>query len=571
MTPLDELKDLEARYDQEVQQLRTVALPQRSVLVGFHQFISALFSGSPGHEPDPAKAVAVINRLSYVVDLLRKGPKEPTGTDGWNALAPFRDDPTLFVDLLAVAQYGHFSELMPEVHRGYYDVAQPAAGQFQLTHASPEFADTEEIDTILAEISTPFFAPAAVDDREATVAFAVRRLSNGVLFDGRDVAALMKLVKVQFDRFVVAAVEAPGITESGFLAAVGIGYADFNRFRAAWIAFAYVATRVAAAIRAIAERDHLHDDDFAAELYHWISVDFSTNMVEGICMGLSGLPGAEFDKCMNIFLVGGADGSARNHGDGFLPPLTRLGGATIFCPDVLLRMMSARNVLYVVNRVDRTRFDELVSKHLEPQLILDSRRFFEADPSLTVVANHVWGKGEFDLLVYSRVENAALHVQAKAAIAPQGARMVQAVEGRTKEALAQLARFRQLDAAARDQILSTALGFPVTNVAVSDVVLSRSCFGTQRVWKGMGGVLALNLPLLAGTARTMLRENQRISIADFPKRAAAALDVLRNTCSRGWRRATVDFGLAKLDIPLLDLDNDAVAKARDVYSPVDRK
>ena len=65
---------------------------------------------------------------------------------------------------------------------------------------------------------------------------------------------------------------------------------------------------------------------------------------------------------------------------------------------------------------------------MEPALIAAAVKILQQISQLIVVPNVCWERGEIDILIFNPDENAALQVQAKAAIPPEGARM-------TREAL----------------------------------------------------------------------------------------------------------------------------------------
>jgi hypothetical protein len=95
------------------------------------------------------------------------------------------------------------------------------------------------------------------------------------------------------------------------------------------------------------------------------------------------------------------------------------------CPEFLRLFLLERNILFDLNRRDEKLFGAVVAQHLEPLLLEEVRGQFDAFPDLEIRHNCNWTsgqvKGEMDMLVYSRSENTAAHVQAKAALPPQGA------------------------------------------------------------------------------------------------------------------------------------------------------
>jgi hypothetical protein len=81
--------------------------------------------------------------------------------------------------------------------------------------------------------------------------------------------------------------------------------------------------------------------------------------------------------------------------------------------------------------------------------------------------------------------------------------MVRQVESRALEGLKQLTRLRDLPAGERDRVLSGAL---------VDVLLSRSSFGTARLWTKAGGVALVNPALLRLVAAEAKAASQSLSL-----------------------------------------------------------
>jgi Holliday junction resolvase-like predicted endonuclease len=237
----------------------------------------------------------------------------------------------------------------------------------------------------------------------------------------------------------------------------------------------------------------------------------------------------------------------------------RLADSFIFNGDLIRLFMLARNLLFVLNRVDRRRFDKLVSQEMEPQLIEQAEAVLARLPGIEIVRNHDWNDGEIDLLVYSPTENIALHVQVKAAIPPQGARMVQAIESRAREGLKQLARFGELEATRRDEVLSDALGHDVRDVAVMDVLLSRTSFGTSALWRDAGAVAFVNLLLLA---EIVAGADAKAPLADFDVRASTRLDEIVSLAKPKWVEREIDLDVVKLRLPILEYEFEALARSR---------
>src|SRR5205823_6505605 len=76
-----------------------------------------------GDDEAGLRGVAAAGRLSYLVkDLIGRMAVAPFGASATDVLDSYREADTDASQLLFLLNYGHFSELMPEVRRGYYAV-----------------------------------------------------------------------------------------------------------------------------------------------------------------------------------------------------------------------------------------------------------------------------------------------------------------------------------------------------------------------------------------------------------------------------------------------------------------
>jgi hypothetical protein len=372
----------------------------------------------------------------------------PVGVSVANAMLAL--DKAKFNELLLLVQYGHFCEIMPEVHRGLYDVLGGDA-QFELRHTSQAVADGEACDVVLTEMAMPFYVQAPADAAH---------------FDGLartlptfDLSTLVATVKQFYEHYVNHSYEVPILSDAAFVSATGATYEQFVRFRSAWAAVADFALGMAGAVsrRLQASSSNEDKDKLGNELFEWLAVRMKSSFLGGLIIGLTGLAPASFDALMRFFSIDATNAAAPQGGDGFFPPIVSYSDSYQFNAAVLRVMLSARNVPYGLNRTDRRKFDNLVSGDLEPQLLMSAEPIFRKIAKVEVVKNHAWGNGEIDLLAYQSSSNIALHVQAKAALPPQGARMVDRVEGRSREGLKQLAAFRALPQGRIDEVISAAL------------------------------------------------------------------------------------------------------------------
>jgi hypothetical protein len=546
----------EKEFDELVKQFPLVRMPVRAPLTALHLSIDALFNGSrmkATQAPRPEAGGAAGARLSYIIPLLLDSPCEPTGENAKDAVEATNDADPDGKQRIAMLSYGHFCELMPEVHRCYYSVSGNIESGFTLTHSSSSFSTHEALDIVFNELAltSSLNPPRDLHEREFD-----RLAETFPLAQGEILGLLLRSFTSHHQEFLN---EPPILTEEGYHAALGVGRAEFERFRVALFTVADWCKGMANALERRIRREG-YSDAVWAEMLEWISVHWKVDFFIGLVAGCSGLDGAVVERLLAFFTVDFRDGkrSGKHAGDGFLPPIARLTDSVLFNPDLLKLFLPARNVLYALNRTDRKTFDRLVSQHLEPQLIQDACALLSSFEGLELVPNHRWKDGEIDLLVYNPAENAALHVQGKAAIAPQGARMVQSVEGRVEEGIGQLKRLRGLGQAGIDEVLSAALTRQVHNVELIDVMLSRSCLGTDRVWSQLGEIVPLNLALLAGLTNRARREGGSLSLRSFRTTAWSEINRVMQLARPEWVMRSFPAGRTMIWLPMLNLDVDQI-------------
>ncbi|ATB45937.1 hypothetical protein MYMAC_001525 [Corallococcus macrosporus DSM 14697] len=554
------LRELEAELDKDVKALPLLKLPFRTVVSALYGVVDNRFHGprtSPESRENEDVGSAIVNRLSYLLPLLIDCPVEPLGLNLANALSPIT--PQYLAELGFLLAYAHFSELMPEVHRGYYSVSGDVASGFRLTHASDSFRYYEARDIALTEISMPYYLRPRLKFEAQLVDVVNRFVKQKFSHAGDLVTTVTVIAKQLYEEFRLGIREIPILTDEGCNAAFGVSLEKFNRFRSAWAGISELCLHLA---DAFAHRARSSSGRRQRELFfesmEWTAPLLRRNFLEGLVLALTGLSGGEIDHLMQFYSFSPAEKRARQVGDGFFPPIAQLADSLHFNPDALRSMLSSRNVLYVLNRAHTQVFDEQVSGHLEPALIEIAKRPLSRLPDVFLAQEIDWGGGDIDLLVYSERENSALHIQAKAAIAPQGARMVAATEGRVKEALRQLSALRKLPPAQIDAIVEKAIGRPVRGVNLVDVVLCRASFGTAKIWERLGSVAVVNPSIVAAVVERLLATSSSNPVTAFAATVQEVADDIQRRAATGWEEATIELGRTTLTMPLLRLDSNVL-------------
>jgi Holliday junction resolvase-like predicted endonuclease len=542
---LARLKAHEGQFDATARGLRLWRLPRRSILTALHGILAQHFHGAYDRQTPsfPDKGEALIGRMSYLAQLLELAPLEPFGTSWADAMSPFSEDSSLLSDLLFAIQYGHFSELMPEVHRGYYTVSENGSC-FKLSHRKAQFADSERTDIILTELSRPtIVSRVGADDGHL---HELVRAAAGNREQG-DLRALAILCRELSDIVLHQSVEVSLVGAANFEPLFGVARDEFVRFRAAWCGISQAFLEIAGVWRASRDKGSIE------EYHEWVAPAMNSNFIGGLAISIAGLAEARFAALMDLFAF-----SPTKAGDGYWPPFHHFGPAVVFCPDIVIRTLSERNLLYGLNKCDRKRFDDAASRNLEPQLVSAAAK--QLRKLGCEVAEHVaWAHGEIDLLAADRESGAVVQVQAKAPIPPQGARMTQQVTARSIEGLHQLAAFRAIAPSDQAAVIKSATGLDLTAFDLWDLLLCGASVGGADAWNKLGKAVVCTPAVLALAVEDLLRNNKKLR--SLPVAIQETMSALTQEFSLGWHMETIlGLGPIVIEAPMLRLDNTGLRK-----------
>lgn len=546
MSAADELFARELEVDSHVAALPVLRLPLHALVVALDSAIHGLYqAGREGDAVALAKAEAAGRRFAYLAPLLARCPTRPFGLNGRDAFDAYREVDPDYTQLRELLSYAHFAELMPEVRRGYYSVTQSGPRRFVLRHRSEDFARSEIRDIVLAELALPYVRSDLTKMAAQFDDFAARLPQANQM----KMVGLLATLTMGYFRNVI---EPRLVDDAGYRAATGHARDDFGRFQAALLGLADFTAGVADALSRRQKAQPLNDE-LASELIEWKAVAWDWGYFVGLVSDFCGLPATEVLQLLEPFTL---DFEAetmewRKSGDGYVPPIFRLGGAAVFSPDLLRDFVHFRNVLFVLNRTNRRKFDELVSAHLEPALLEDAAGLFRRAGMRCATGVH-WREGELDILVFDPRDASALHVEAKAAIPAEGARMVAALESRIGEGARQLQAFRDASPQTQMDVCQRAFGPDVRWSSLDGLLLSRSSFGTDTVWRETNRTLLANVPLLAGA----LRRNQESgrTLAEISSALASSMEEALAAAAPAWRIGHLAVAGLEVEMPLLDLN-----------------
>lgn len=555
MNDRDALVSFETEMDKKIVQSNICKLPLMSVLTYLFVKIDVMIRDKPfearrSNMREVADAIG--SRLSYLTEVFEKCTLEilANPVDAYLISEEFTED---FHELIS---YAHFSELMPEVHRNYYEVRKCEEG-FELIHPNEDFARAEVSDIILTELSLTFLVGEIPDLKQEFIELAAQ-------FPRYNIVLMYRALSILFQYRLNSIKEVPLLEPNAFQRSIGIKWEDFCKVRAALFAYTDYSIGLADGLMFLGlnESNNARKEAIFHEFYKWVVVSSDKSSFMNLLMALTNVKSSVIESILKFFTLDIENQNFKNVGDGFFPPLVDYSSFYFFSPHILRSVLTGRNIFYVVNKCNSTRFNNSVSKNLEPTLLKQALEIFKTLPDLETFSNKKWKKGkiegEFDLLIYQSSSNTMLHIQAKAAIPPQGARMTKAVETRSIEGIGQLDRFQDLPENERDSVISNILGKPVEKVQCVSVLLCRAGLGTHSVWELKKDITVVNLQLLNKIIQILFDSN--FNLSHFKRVTDDFLIDIYNKSVLGWMPGYIYLNGVFIRMPLLQLNHNEILK-----------
>ena len=553
---LEELQEFEKQADGAIAKLSLWWQPIRSILSAVYLSADGQYVGTRFNRRGPRNdevGTAMITRMSYVVSFFDKCSRK-IGTDIDDALSVV--DGEFQQDIEQLLGYAHFCEIMPLVWRGFFSVERrPSA--FALSHPNAEFMKHEEYDILMSEM--------VLSHELKPSPYPIENCKRMVkAWPKIPAETLVEVLKGAYDHYMANVFELRLLSDRAFQDAFDFSRTDFTRVRAALMAYSDFCLGMADAAEFLSGRAPTRPRRAALhqQVKEWAAPLLKRNHIIGVAAGVSGVEPSAAERIVDLFTIDldNLDGSGA--GEGFFPPFLRLENALLFSPHAVKRTMPERNLLYSMVRLDKKKFDNVVSNHLEPALLNDVAQFLSGLPGVEIKKNVHWKSGEIDLLAYHEASNSAFQLQAKAGVPPQGARMVAQVESRTLEAAKQVERFLDLGDDEKDRICSSAVGRKLSGISWCSGVLVRTCLGTERAWSGIAGYVPLN-PVLLRAAIKRICEGREFTFRMLGEAVEAELESLRLTAVLGWENKSFTLLGEKFELQLLELNYTAISDFRD--------
>jgi len=485
------LKAFEADADAAIEALPILQLPARAVLAGLHYLVFTGFhTGQLTGAEEAGIGETIIQRISNSLPLLRELPAEPYGESAEDAITAFTEaleDESTLIELLS---YLHFSEFMPEVHRGYYAVESDGVDRFELCHKDLEFADCQAKDITLSEIALPFPI-----ERTTRIESDFGRLAEmAPEIDWRFAA---KYVTINAYKYRHGMAEADLITDVSIQHIFGFDRTRFIFIRSVVLAFAEFCDKLATTMHALVLAKKLPEDRMA-EALEWVSVNLNEDFLVGFFAVGAGAEPAEVARFLEYYSIDFTQAPASDlGGDGFFPPFARFENGLLFSPLMVMAFLQVRNAVFGFSKKDKKTFDNDVSCELEPVLLDQACELLRRGGDWIALADIKFPGGQIDLLVTAPDDDAVLLIQAKGTMPPQGARLTERLASRVREGIEQIEKFEELPEDAQRGVIEQALKRKVGKVNVSHALMTRSCFGAVEVFAADFPHVRLTAPLLS--------------------------------------------------------------------------
>lgn len=555
---IDDMIALERSADAAIVRMPLLQLPARAVLAGLHYSVFLGRNGKRfGGNVDPGQGGAIISRLGHALPLLRRLSAEPYGESADDAIGAFREVDPDGSQLRNLLSYLHFSELMPEVHRGRL-VVERTGERLRLRHPSDAFAIAEGHDITLSELALSFPL-----DRDTQIERQFLDLAETAPEVDWGFAAWFIATNAYKYRHGLA--EPDLVTEASIHHMLGMGRDRYLFIRSALLAFAEFCEKLAIAIHTGVFAKQFGEEKIS-EGAEWASVNLKSDFVHDLIAAASQSNVEEVERFLALYTI---DYRPKNPldwgGDGFFPPFARFETSYLFSPALVLAFLQVRNALYAFAKKDKRAFDNDVSHELEPVLLRQAAAVLRRSGDWVVAEDIAFPGGQIDLFVGAPDDDGVLPIQAKGNLPPQGARLTERLTGRVREGVAQIERFDALDGETQRMVIERTLGRAVERLDVRQAVLARSCFGALEVLQPEFPHLRLTLPILA-----LALERHRVSA--MPTTIAALSEAIERTYAElfdrtkpRWEEGSITVEGVQIDLPLLRWKNGALDELREEW------
>jgi hypothetical protein len=507
---MEQVLKIEQELDEKLENLEIWKLPFQTILSWLLMTIDEV-----DRNKGADTAIDYCSRLSYIYKYVKQyAAKEPLNSTT-NSILSF--DRQYIGDINFLIAYAHFSLLVPQVRRGVMGITAVSGNAVELDYVNKETEHAELIDRLYSYISLQ--AMVSYPKEELLKKFLSKKANElGTMFSGEDAHWVNEMADFFKQYHITVQVLPSKLLEE----VLGFSFEDYLSFKGALRAFGEYHLQLAKAffVAANAEKESPERADSLMAQYFENIVNCLDFKFVGFYMRISGLSKDKVLRLMSYYLSIYSNNTGEKFeergfsGEGFYPPFTLFDKHLIWSPYAVRYMLTINNILYSVNKKQAKTFDEQLSSYLEPTLINQLEYLFTSLQGVQVRENVNYPGSEIDLLVYSPSENICLVIQVKATIAPDSSRTVDRVQDRALEGVQQIDHFRALQGNTKQQIVNNAFGIQQTNTALIDLLVVRSCAGSELIWKHNDHIKIANYTFLAWLISEKIKNRQH-TLLDF--------------------------------------------------------
>lgn len=490
---MERIIKIEKELDEKLKQLEIWKLPFQTILSWLLLTIDNV-DRSKGADT----AIDFSSRLSYIYKIVKQYSAKAPLNSTTNAILSF--ETKYSEDIQFLIAYAHFSLLVPQVRRGVMSVKSMNDKTIELDYVHEGTEHAELIDRLYSYISQQAMVTYRKED-ELKDFLSKKAEQINTRFEEEDARWVNDMYSCFKHYFITVEVLPSNVLQE----VLGFSFQDYLSFQATIRAFAEYHLHLGNAYFALAQAEKsnaVRAETLMSEYFENLVNCFDFKFV-GFYMQISGLSKDKLLKIMSYYLSVYANSTGENFiersfsGEGFYPPFTLFDTHIISSPHAVRYMLTLNNILYSVNKKDTKTFDKRLSSHLEPTLINQLEYIFTSLKGVQIKKNVNYPGSEIDLLVYSHSENVCLVIQAKATIAPDSSRTVDRVQDRALEGVQQVNKFRDLTDDAKQEIIRRSFDTKKSNTSVIDLLVVRSCAGSDLIWKHNDEIKIANYTFLA--------------------------------------------------------------------------
>lgn len=443
----------------------------------------------------------------------------------WNALSQTLKDKQFFVDMETLYAYGHFSMLMPQIHRTVFQIDKKSETSFNLSFQTAEMLEAEKKDRLLSILSQQLSIQ-YIRQRELDQYFMEKIKIGNTELEDYDIHWMTDMYQFNIKhRYRTEILSDAVLSET-----IGITNADYDHFCSSIRACSDFLLTFGRAFKTLSDKisdeQKEEKEQLFGEYLEWTTCTLMYQILE-IMIDLSGLSETKFKTLLSYYCqiyIGVPDTSYSENafcGDGYLPPFLLMPERVIFSPLAIRYLYTFDNLLYSVNKRQNALFANTISKNLEPNLISQIHRNFSNFQNLNGKKNIPIPGGEIDYIVLCEEQYVCITFQVKATLSPSSSRTVSRVESRSLEGIEQINHFEGLDKQVQLQTINGAFGKTFKKLNFINILLLRSCAGSEKVWTS--GVTITNYHLLTGLLGRKLK-NGDYNFSSFGKELDEYLD-----------------------------------------------